>query len=91
MNIDRRDRAKLRQSSPCNDQWPKLNSDPNPNSDISSSYSTRLPPFTYTFPSLLSPSLNYFSLPTSVSSCEVKTSMGYPHDLSSSVGGDVTK
>ncbi|KAJ4968113.1 hypothetical protein NE237_014814 [Protea cynaroides] len=62
MNVHRRDRARLRQSPPWDGQSPELNPNPNPNcTSSSSSHSSRLPPFTYRFPSLLSPTLTCFS------------------------------
>ncbi|KAK6929820.1 hypothetical protein RJ641_003914 [Dillenia turbinata] len=68
MNVHRRDRARLRQSPPRDGQYPLLNlnlnaspnpnPNPNPNTTFSSpsSSSTRLPPFAYALPTLVSPS-----------------------------------
>ncbi|KAK6914053.1 hypothetical protein RJ641_021374 [Dillenia turbinata] len=69
MNVHRRDRARLRQSPPRDGQYPLLNlnlnaspnpnHNPNPNPNLAfsspSSSSTRLPPFAYALPSLVSP------------------------------------
>ncbi|XP_043697622.1 transcriptional regulator SUPERMAN-like [Telopea speciosissima] len=100
MNVHRRDRARLRQSPPWDGQGPDFNLNPNPNpnpnpnctSSSSSSYASRIPPFTYRFPSLLSPTLNCFSSmsPTTASCVEVKTLMESLHDPSSSIGGGGT-
>ncbi|XP_010262486.1 PREDICTED: transcriptional regulator SUPERMAN-like [Nelumbo nucifera] len=98
MNVHRRDRARMRQSPPwevqCSQNKPNPNPNPSPNVDfLSSSHSTRLPSFTYTFPSLLSPSLACFSSsPTSASSAELKTRTGSLLDAScSSKGGDTAQ
>lgn len=82
MNVHRKDRARLRQSSPPRDgQYPMLNlnfeSNPNPkfssSSSSLSSTSTRLTPFASTLPSLISPSLSPFTTPSSASAAgEVK-------------------
>ena len=82
MNVHRRDRARLRQSSPPRDgQYPMLNlnykSNPNPkfssSSSSLSSASTRLTPFASSLPSLISPSLSPFTTPSSASAAgEVK-------------------
>ncbi|KAF8388203.1 hypothetical protein HHK36_026869 [Tetracentron sinense] len=76
MNVHRRDRARLRQSPPWDGHSLILNPNPNPNPNStflsSSSPSTRIPPFTYTFPSLLSPSLTRFSSSSLACPSEVK-------------------
>ncbi|XP_042498836.1 transcriptional regulator SUPERMAN-like [Macadamia integrifolia] len=94
MNVHRRDRARLRQSPPWDGEGSEFNPNPNPNPNCtsSSSHESRLPPLTYRFPSLLSPTLNCFSsLPPTASCVEVKTLMESLHDPSSSLGGGTTR
>ncbi|OVA02457.1 zinc finger protein [Macleaya cordata] len=89
MNVHRRDRARLRQSPP----W----DNPNPNSNFHSSSTSsanhgQLPPFTYTFPSLPTPSTT--CLPSSSPTAEEKiisSKVSNPLDPSSSKGGENLK
>ncbi|KAF8394308.1 hypothetical protein HHK36_020515 [Tetracentron sinense] len=99
MNVHRRDRARLRQSPPWDGQCLNLNLDPNPNPNLnvsspsSSSLSAMIPPFTYSFPSLLSNSHTCLSLPSSASTDEAKMSKmpGTWHDPLSLKGADLTR
>ncbi|KAF8401841.1 hypothetical protein HHK36_012788 [Tetracentron sinense] len=98
MNVHRRDRARLRQSPPLDVQCPNLNLNPNPNPNPNpnfspSSPSAMLPPFTYSFPSLLSPSLTRFSSPSLASNSETTISsiIGSWHNPSSLKGRDLSK
>ncbi|KAI4345766.1 hypothetical protein L6164_012862 [Bauhinia variegata] len=78
MNVHRRDRARLRQSSPNEGQAPMLNLNVNPTSNTnfstssmsllsSPSSTTRLKPFAFALPSLVSHTLSSSSSPSSAS------------------------